>query len=85
MIKLATKTVKVPLRDDGSLRVGLVADTHSQPHEAGLSHLEALKPDLLFHGGDIGELSVLDTLADIAPVHAVRGNIDTRAHSSSTR
>jgi putative phosphoesterase len=80
VIKLSTKTVKIPLRDDGSLRVGLVADTHSQPHEAGLLHLEALKPDLLFHGGDIGDLSVLETLADIAPVHAVRGNIDTRAH-----
>lgn len=80
MIKLAQKTLKVPLKADGSLRVGLVADTHSEPNAEGLQHLRALKPDLLFHGGDIGELSVLDTLATIAPVHAVRGNIDTRAH-----
>jgi putative phosphoesterase len=31
------------------------------------------------HAGDIGGLSVLDELAAIAPLFAVRGNIDTRA------
>jgi len=69
----------VPLRSDGGLRLGLVSDTHSQPHARGLEHLKALKPDVILHGGDIGDLRVLDTLAEIAPVHAVRGNIDERA------
>ena len=38
-----------------------------------------MRPDAIFHAGDIGDLAVLDALARIAPVYAVRGNIDTRA------
>ncbi len=64
---------------DGSLRLGLVADTHSAPNEQGLVHLAQQRPDFILHGGDIGDLSVLEQLAAIAPVHAVRGNIDVRA------
>lgn len=74
-----TGNVVVPLHEDGSLRVGIVADTHSQPHEGGLAHLAKLKPDVLLHAGDIGDSSVLSRLAQLAPVHAVRGNIDSRA------
>lgn len=70
---------RVPLHEDGSLRLGIVADTHSAPNEEGLQHLAKLKPDFILHGGDIGDLAVLERLARIAPVHAVRGNIDTRA------
>lgn len=71
--------VKLPMKADGSLRLGVVADTHSAPNEQGLRHLAAQKPDFILHGGDIGDLAVLDRLATIAPVHAVRGNIDVRA------
>ena len=71
--------VQVPLKPDGSLVVGVVADTHSSPNASGLRHLAARKPDVILHGGDIGELSVLEELGRIAPVHAVRGNIDVRA------
>ncbi|MDP3501184.1 MAG: metallophosphoesterase family protein [Myxococcales bacterium] len=74
-----TSRASVPLRSDGSLTLGLVADTHSSPDPRGLEHLAALKPDVIVHGGDIGDLAVLDTFARIAPVHAVRGNIDVRA------
>jgi hypothetical protein len=63
---------------DGSLTLGLVADTHSHPHEQGLGHLAALGPAAILHAGDIGDLSVLARLAGLAPVHAVRGNIDGR-------
>lgn len=69
----------IPVRADGGVRLAVVADTHGAPHEAGLRHLAALRPDAIVHGGDIGDLAVLDTLAAIAPTHAVRGNIDTRA------
>jgi putative phosphoesterase len=68
----------VAARADGALRLGVVADTHSHPSAAGLAYLAALRPDAILHGGDIGELAVLDELAAIAPVLAVRGNIDTR-------
>ena len=60
-------------------RLGVVADTHSQPHAGTAPALTKLAPDAILHAGDIGELSVLDDLRAIAPVHAVRGNIDTRA------
>ena len=60
-------------------RLAVVADTHSQPHPRAAELLRAYAPDAIVHAGDIGELGVLDELAQIAPVHAVRGNIDTRA------
>ena len=61
------------------MRIGVVADTHSEPNERGLEHLAALKPDVVLHAGDIGDLAVLERLSRIAPVHAVRGNIDDAA------
>jgi uncharacterized protein len=53
-----------------------VADTHSRPHPAAAQRLAELGPDAILHAGDIGELAVLDGLAKVAPVFAVRGNID---------
>jgi predicted phosphodiesterase len=72
------------LREDGSLRMVAVADTHSAPHPKIAGWIEALAPDAILHGGDIGDLAVLDQLAKLAPVIAVRGNIDpTRSRSTS--
>lgn len=70
----------LPLRADGTARIVAVADTHSQPHPRTREHLTALAPDAILHAGDIGDLAVLAALREIAPVYAVRGNIDTRAH-----
>ena len=54
--------------------VGVISDTH------GLLRLEAVDAlrdaDLILHAGDIGNLEVLEKLAEIAPVTAVRGNND---------
>jgi uncharacterized protein len=61
------------------LRLAVVADTHSSPHPATHGLLQAWAPDAVLHAGDIGDLAVLDGLASIAPVHAVRGNIDVHA------
>jgi uncharacterized protein len=41
--------------------------------------LEGIAPDAILHAGDVGDLKVLDELARIAPVYAVRGNIDSHA------
>jgi putative phosphoesterase len=86
----ATRYDRTPLRneqraelmthDDGSLRVVVVADTHSSPHPMSAEIIRGLAPDAILHAGDIGDLGVLDDLAKIAPVTAVRGNIDTRAN-----
>lgn len=79
--KTVEKNASVAVRSDGSLRLAVVADTHSAPHSAATKHLRSLSPDAILHAGDIGDLAVLDELAAIAPVFAVRGNIDVRAPS----
>jgi len=71
--------VSLALRDDGALRIVAIADTHSRPHPDSVKHVAALRPDAIFHAGDIGDLGVLDAFAKIAPVTAVRGNIDVHA------
>jgi putative phosphoesterase len=70
---------EVALSPQGTLRLGVVADTHSAPHPGSHAHVAALSPDAIVHAGDIGDLAVLDEYAAIAPLHAIRGNIDTRA------
>jgi uncharacterized protein len=60
-------------------RLAVVADTHSAPHPATHELLAAHAPDAILHAGDIGDLAVLEGLRAIAPLYAIRGNIDTRA------
>jgi putative phosphoesterase len=76
--RMVKKTETLAIREDGTLTIAVVADTHSQPHAAIRAHLEALAPDAILHAGDIGDPSVIDQLAALAPVFVVRGNIDTR-------
>jgi hypothetical protein len=59
-----------------ALRIVCVADTHSRPHPELAARLRELAPDHIFHAGDIGALSVLLPMQEVAPVTAVRGNID---------
>lgn len=74
---LRTETRTLALPPAGGA-IAVVADTHSQPHPHALAHLRAIGPVAILHAGDIGFLSVLDQLATVAPVIAVRGNIDGR-------
>lgn len=60
-------------------RFGVIADTHGLPHRNTLEHLATRKPDAILHAGDIGDLDVLEAFRAIAPVIAVRGNIDAPA------
>src|SRR5260370_11000898 len=57
--------------------VGLISDTH------GLLRPEALRAldgsDLIIHAGDVGNPKILEELRRLAPVVAVRGNMDTGA------
>lgn len=71
--------VSIPVSADGSVRLAAVSDTHSRPHPATVTCLAGIAPDAILHAGDIGDLKVLDELARIAPVYAVRGNIDCHA------
>lgn len=55
-------------------RIGLIADTHGLIRPAALDFLRGC--ERIIHAGDIGSHAVLEALAEIAPVTAVRGNID---------
>lgn len=76
---MQSKNTAVRLGEGGGLRLVVVADTHSEPHPNSAKFITAAKPDAIVHAGDIGKLAVLDDLATIAPVLAVRGNIDVHA------
>jgi putative phosphoesterase len=77
--KLLEHEARLELDAQLGLRVAIVADTHSQPHPRTAELLREHKPSAILHAGDIGDLTVLDDLAKIAQVIAVRGNIDERA------
>lgn len=72
------KKEQAQIREDGSFRLVVVSDTHSTPHDRSLDLITGLQPDAILHAGDIGELKILDRLAAICPLHAIRGNIDAR-------
>jgi putative phosphoesterase len=67
--------------DNPLLTVGVIADTHI-PDRARALHphiiplLQELRVDLILHAGDISSPGVLELLATVAPVKAVRGNRD---------
>jgi uncharacterized protein len=73
------RAATLPVPADGCLRLAVVADTHSAPHVDAEEGIRSLHPDAILHAGDIGDLAVLDSLAKVAPLFAVRGNIDGRA------
>src|SRR5258708_14881743 len=60
---------------DGAKRIGLISDTH------GLLRKEAVEAlrgsEMIIHAGDVGKPEILEDLRKIAPVVAVRGNVDT--------
>src|SRR6186713_2009313 len=71
-----SETLALP--EQGDFTAVVVADTHSQPDPRAKALIARLAPDVIFHAGDIGDLSVLDGLRKLAPLFAVRGNIDAR-------
>ncbi len=77
-MRRTTRHTTLDWPSDEPLVLGVVADTHSNPNSSGLEHLAALRPAAILHAGDIGDAAVLAQLRHVAPVHAVRGNIDTR-------
>lgn len=55
-------------------RIGVISDTHGLLRPEALEALEGV--GRILHAGDIGDPDHLDALARIAPVTAIRGNID---------
>ncbi|WP_300464855.1 metallophosphoesterase family protein [Desulfobacula sp.] len=57
--------------------IGIISDTHNLLR---LEAINALKgSEIIIHAGDIGNSEIIDRLKIIAPVFAVRGNIDKSA------
>jgi putative phosphoesterase len=54
--------------------VGVISDTHGLMRPEALDALRGSQ--MILHAGDIGSSGVLESLASIAPVVAVRGNVD---------
>jgi putative phosphoesterase len=57
--------------------VGVISDTHGLLRPQAVRALRGSQ--LIIHAGDIGPPEILEELAAIAPVHAVRGNVDKGA------
>ena len=54
--------------------IGLISDTHGLLREEAVRALRG--SDLILHAGDVGSPEILASLKKIAPVVAVRGNVD---------
>ena len=60
--------------------IGLISDTHGLLRDQALEALRG--SDLIIHAGDVGKPEILSALEELAPVIAVKGNIDTGAWAS---
>ena len=57
--------------------IGVISDTHGLFREQAVAALKG--SDHIIHAGDVGAPDILGKLAEIAPVTAVRGNVDRAA------
>jgi putative phosphoesterase len=58
-----------------TFRIGIISDTHGLFRPEAGRRLDGV--DHIIHGGDIGRPDIIDALRRIAPVTAIRGNVDT--------
>lgn len=58
-------------------RIGIIADTHGLLRPGAVEALTGC--GLILHAGDVGKPDVLDGLRAVAPVTAIRGNVDRGA------
>jgi putative phosphoesterase len=62
------------------MKIGVISDTHGLLRPEVIPALSGV--DRILHLGDVGKVSILEELRKIAPVTAVRGNIDHTAPCS---
>lgn len=60
-----------------SMLLGIISDTHGLLRPEAVQALQGV--DLIVHAGDVGDPEILTQLKRIAPVFAVRGNVDTES------
>ena len=56
------------------IEVGIISDTHRLLRAEAMEALA--NSDVIVHAGDIGAPEVIDQLRELAPVTAIKGNID---------
>ena len=61
--------------------VGLISDTHGLLRKAALDALAGVEH--IIHAGDVGKPEILDRLEAVAPIVAVRGNVDKGAWANA--
>ncbi len=62
------------------MRIGLISDTHGVLRPEALAAMTGV--DHILHAGDVGDPAILDALGEIAPLTAIRGNIDREGRCS---
>jgi uncharacterized protein len=55
--------------------IGVISDTHGLMRPEALAALRGVEQ--ILHAGDVGDVAILDELRTIAPVTAIRGNVDS--------
>jgi putative phosphoesterase len=66
--------VRTPAPTRAVVNIGVISDTHGLLRPEALAALRG--SDYIIHAGDIGDAAILKKLAEIAPVTAIRGNVD---------
>ena len=59
---------------DKDMRIGVISDTHGLLRPEAMQALSGCAH--ILHAGDVGDDAVLDALRSIAPITAIRGNVD---------
>jgi putative phosphoesterase len=67
---------RVSPRRSGPTRVGILSDTHGLLRHEAVAALTG--SDFIVHAGDVGDPAILAALGELAPVTAVRGNVDVQ-------
>lgn len=71
------------VRGENDYTIGIISDTHGLLRPEAFTALQG--SDLIIHAGDIGDLHIIDKLEAIAPVIAIRGNMDNNIRSHNLR
>lgn len=66
-----------------SFTIGIISDTHGILRPEAVGSMRG--SDMIIHAGDIGKENILDRLGSIAPVVAVRGNMDSEGWAYKLR
>lgn len=54
--------------------IGVISDTHGLLRPEAVAAMRGVEH--ILHAGDVGDIAVLERLREIAPVTAIRGNVD---------